>query len=300
MIQKVIITNHLNEIFELPLSTPEQSGFVVTSISGLNPPKATINFTESSVLDGGYYNSARVSKRNIRFSLKFLKNLSIEECRHRSYRIFPIKKKVTMTFVTDERLLTTEGYVEANEAVIFSKTTSTSISVLCPSPYFESLIEYENEFGTISPSFEFPFSNESTSLPLIEFGTYSYDHELTVEYPGEIEVGGIFEINCTGAVEDITIGDEKGNMMTIDTSRIYDNTGTALGSGDTIVINTIAGKKNIYLRRSGVEIPIFYCIDRHFDWIELYPGDNTIHYNAASGIDNMLIKLTYPIYYQGI
>lgn len=300
MIEKITITNHLGETYDLPLRTPDESGFVVASVTGLNPPKANVNFTDSSTLDGGYYNSARVGRRNIVFSLKFLPHLSIETCRHNSFRIFPIKKKIKMVFTTDERVVYTEGYVESNESSVFSKTTGTQISVLCPNSFFSELNTVDAMFGNVQAVFEFPFSNESTSDPLLEFSQYSDSHEIHIENHGEIEVGAIFNIDIGGAVGDILIGDSEGHLMQIDVSRIADQTGTALGVGDTIIINTIPGEKNITLRRNGVDSPAFYCIDRYFQWLELYPGPNVLYYSAVSGADNLRLTISYPVYYQGL
>lgn len=52
MIQSIKVTNHLQESILIELMNPESSGFIVLSIDGLGPPKAIINFTEMSGLDG--------------------------------------------------------------------------------------------------------------------------------------------------------------------------------------------------------------------------------------------------------
>ena len=300
MLEKVTVTNHLGETYDLPLRTPDESGFIIGSITGLNPPNANVNFTDSATLDGGWYNSARVSRRNIVFTLIYLPHASIEECRHKSYRVFPIKEKVKLTFTTDERVLVTEGYVETNEATVFSQNAGTRISILCPKPFFESSAVAEMDFGTVTGVFEFPFSNEDLNIPLLELSSYSTEHEIHVDYEGEIDVGAIFTLDFYGPVGDISIGDLDGHLMLLDVSRIADNTGTAIGAGDRIIINTIPGEKKVELIRSGRTIPIFYCINRYFQWLEIHPGENTMYYQAVSGIDNLRLTLTYPIYYQGM
>lgn len=82
MIQAVTITNYLGDSIRLELSMPEKSGFIVQSITGLGPGKATINTTEVVTNDGGLFNSSRLSSRNIVLSLKFLEDkYTIEELR---------------------------------------------------------------------------------------------------------------------------------------------------------------------------------------------------------------------------
>ena len=72
MIKLFRITNHVGESIEFELTHPEKSGFIVESVDGLGPVKATINITEVITNDGGIYNSARSSVRNLVFRLKFL------------------------------------------------------------------------------------------------------------------------------------------------------------------------------------------------------------------------------------
>ena len=42
MIKSVTVVNHLGESLKLDLASPEKSGFIVKSIEGLGPVKATL------------------------------------------------------------------------------------------------------------------------------------------------------------------------------------------------------------------------------------------------------------------
>lgn len=123
MIKSITVTNYLGESLKIELARPDLSGFVVQSITGLGPGKATINISEESTRDGGLYNSARLSKRNIVIGLKYYywSDKTIEELRHLSYKYFPIKKRVKLLIETDGRQAETEGYIEANDPDILSK-----------------------------------------------------------------------------------------------------------------------------------------------------------------------------------
>lgn len=46
MIRAITVTNYLGDSIKLDLARPEQSGFVVTSVTGLGSGKANINMTE--------------------------------------------------------------------------------------------------------------------------------------------------------------------------------------------------------------------------------------------------------------
>lgn len=163
MLKSLTVKNYLNESLTLELDRPESSGFIIESITGIGAEKADINITEIATRDGGLFNSARKGARNIVINLKFqeIKDFpSIEEVRHRSYKYFPIKRKVNLTFLTDTREVEIEGYVESNEPDIFSKDEGCQISILCPFPWFSaSRPQYSFSSGH-QAMFEFPFKNE--------------------------------------------------------------------------------------------------------------------------------------------
>ena len=73
MIKSVTVVNHLGESLKLDLASPEKSGFIVKSIEGLGPVKATVNTTKMSTTDGALYFDERVQK----FLKKFSGNIII-------------------------------------------------------------------------------------------------------------------------------------------------------------------------------------------------------------------------------
>ena len=72
MIRSVIVTNYLDDSLEINLARPEETGFLITNISGLGPCKATINMTDVATNDGSIYNSAKLNYRNIVMSITFI------------------------------------------------------------------------------------------------------------------------------------------------------------------------------------------------------------------------------------
>ena len=172
MIKSVTVTNYLGDSVKLELMRPEKSGFIVESINGLGPSNASINTTEVSTNDGALFNSARLSKRNIVFKLLFMNTdtETIEDIRQKTYKYFPMKKGVTLLIETDNRLVSTTGYVETNEPNIFDSKEGSTISIVCPDPFFYSAGKNgtnETVFYGIQAVFEFPFENNSLDEPLL-------------------------------------------------------------------------------------------------------------------------------------
>lgn len=301
MIKSVTVTNYLNQSITLELTRPELSGFIITSIDGLGPVNATINTTDMATTDGALFNSARVSTRNIVLSVRYLGTF-IEDVRQLSYKYFPVKKKVNLVIETDNRSLEIEGYVESNEPDIFSKEESAAISIVCAFPFFNSANYVQTTmFSGIEAEFEFPFSNESLTDPLLNMGEILNLQYNTVNYLGDVEVGMTITIHAVGPASNLSIYNTDTNeVMTIDTSKLKALTGNEIIASDDIIICTEKGKKSVTLIREGKSINILNCIDKNSSWFQLYKGDNVFAYSAESGTTNLQFKIENKVLYEGV
>lgn len=305
MIKSITVTNYLGDSIKLDLARPELSGFAVTSVTGLGPGKATINTTEMSTADGGAFNSSRLPSRNIVISLKYLWKNSIEDARQRSYKYFPIKKKVTLLIETDNRKAEIEGYVESNDPAIFSKSEGSDISIVCPNPFFYSAGSdgvQTTIFNNLIPLFEFPFSNESLTEAEIEMG--SVDTRIsgqTIPYKGDAEIGVTITIHAIGDASNVSIHNTRtGEVMRIDTNKLAAFIGSGIIAGDDIVICTVKGNKSVSLIRDGETINILNCLDKNPNWFQLTKGDNIFVFTADNGANNLQIVFTNRTIYEGV
>lgn len=330
MINTITITNHLNESITINMRNPEESsGFFVRYVDGLGPPKANVEMTEMALMDGAYYNSARATSRNIVMALGFYEYYdrasvdppeppgfsgvtgltetttfhSIEEIRQKTYKYFPLKKRIKVSIETDNRTCEVYGYVESNDPDIFSKGEGTIISIRCPNSYFVSPEIDITEFATIDPNFEFPFSNESTTLKLLEFSIISGYTTQNIYNSGDTEVGMIMRLHAIGDVENpeiFKLEPEPVESIKINSATLVALTGTGIHLGDDIIISTVKGNKYVYLLRDGDYHNILNCIDMHPDWIQLSRGDNIFTYTADSGLLNLQFTIESQVTYEGI
>lgn len=304
MIKSLTIENHLGESINIELENPEKSGFFISKIEGLGPPKAIINTSDMATNDGSLFNSSRVGQRNIVLTLGFLSKPTIEYVRQLTYKYFPIKKQIRFQIETDNRICETYGNVESNEPIFFSSMTGTVISIICPDPYFYSTGEdgvTVSTFYAQDPLFEFEFSNESLTENLIEFGNIISVPEQTIYYEGDADTGIRMYLHALGAVENITIHNtQTRKSMRIDTDKLASLTGFGFGSGDTIIISTIKGAKSIYLLREGNYINILNCLDRNSEWFQLSKGDNVFAYEVESGFTNLEFRIENQTLYEGV
>lgn len=304
MIHSITVTNYLGDSITLELARPEQSGFIVKSVEGLGPAKGNVNTVEVSTNDGGVFNSARLSIRNPVLDLVFLETNTetIEDIRHKSYKYFPVKKKVKLLIETDNRVSEMEGYVEHNEPAIFSNQEGCQISIICPYPYFYSAGESNiTIFSGIEPLFEFPFENESLVTDLLEMGEVQNSAEQVITYNGDAEIGVTIIIYAIGDASNVTIYNAgTREVMRIDTDKLAALTGDGIVAGDEITIKTTKGDKSITLLRGGVTTNILNCLDKNADWFQLVKGDNVFVYTAETGNSNLQFRIENRVIYEGV
>lgn len=301
MIKSVTVTNDHGESLTMGVGDPDKSGLLISNLEGISPGQADISTTELAATDGSVYNSARLVSRNITFNIIFNDLPSIEENRHLSYKFFPLKKEIILTFNTDERQLRIEGYVESNEASIFEEQESASISIICPNPYFYSLSTQTTVFSGIEPMFEFPFCNDSLTEKLLVFSEIRTKYENVIFYEGDAETGFVMNIHFIGPASGISIFNvENREIMRIDTDKIAAIVGSSIQAGDDLTISTVRGKKSLTFVRSGKSYNVLNCLDRNSDWLQLYIGSNVIAFTATEGNNNLQFTIYNDSLFEGV
>lgn len=227
----------------------------------------------------------------------------IEESRHRSYKYFSAKKKVTLEFESDERRVAIDGYVESNEPIIFSKDEYTQVSILCLEPYFRSIEPVEVVFTTVDPldGFEFPFENNSLTEDLIIMGEVKDDKVYNIFYPGDADVGMVITIQAKEPARGIEIyNTQTRERMWLDDDKIFQASGGYIGIDDIIKISTVKGNKYATLQRGVKVYNILNAMGKDSSWIQLTQGDNVLGYNAENGLEFLGFKLEFYVLYEGV
>lgn len=301
MIKSVTITNEQHESIKLELFNPWSSGFVVTNIEGLGPVTATINMKELATRDGAIFNSARVGQRNIVLSLLFLEDPTIEDTRLKSYRFFPVKKEVTILIETDNRMCETTGRIESNEPTIFSDAEGCQVSILCPNPYFFLASRRHFEWLGWKPLFEFPFSNESLTDPLLEIGAIFETNDILIDYDGDCDIGLTFKIHSYGYLLGFAIHSARTHeSIRLDDEKIKALTGSYIQPGDDIEIVTTVGKKNATLYRVGKAYNIMNALVRPLKWLQVTKGQNVFTFTAEEDLTKTQVICESDTLYGGV
>lgn len=301
MIYSVTVKTYIGDSLELELANPWKTGIAIQEIKGLGPAKADINVTDFSTSDGSMFNSARLQKRNIVFTFRILGNPSIENSRLMVYKYFPIKKKITLTFKTDNRLVETEGYVESCTPNIFNKEQTISVSIICPDPYFYSILKNITYFHGEEPSFEFAFDNDNLTEPVIETGIIKQSSYRNIFYEGDDEIGMKLTIHALGPIKNLVIYKiDTNERMFINDEKLEAITGSGLINGDSLVIDTSNGHKSVTLIRDGISINVLNILDKNPSWFKLRKGDNIFAYSVDEGNNYLHFSVENKVIYEGI
>lgn len=303
MIKSVIATNYLGESLKMGIGDPDESGLLISSIEGIGPGMSEINVTELAATDGAVYNSSRIASRNIVINLIFKGNPTIEDSRHLTYDMFHLKKYVNLIVITDTNMLQIDGYVESNEPSIFDKQEGTSISIICPNPFFYTLSDAHVYFGGIQPMFEFPFCNDSLTEDLLIFSEIRERYENVVYYEGDVETGVIINIHFLGEVSDDRISIFNivtGDTMVIDMPKLKAIVGSSIQASDDLIISTITSKKSLTFWRGGKSYNVLNALTRDSDWLKLDVGRNILAFVADNSYKNLWFDIEYYPLYEGV
>ena len=221
------------DLLELPLDG--SSGYVIKDIDGLGPVKADIVTTEYASMDGGVYQASKVGMRNIVLQLGFDPSYESEdpfgELRRNLYTCLTPKTQVTMLFLSNNfETVKITGYVESFEPSMFSAEPEVQVSIVCPDPYFNSLVPITvvhtgsgvlviTNPGTVETGLVF------TIWPIYAPVNFSSGFTLTRTSPGADDsmtyIGPDFIANLHVAVQVVTVKGSKSVKWSTDSPDMY-------------------------------------------------------------------------------
>lgn len=280
---KIVVENNRGDM----LSLHDNSSYIVTSISGLNPANAIINTSATATFDGSTFKGSRVGERNIVLEIVLANN--IENSRLNLYKYFRTKSKVTLYLTTQNRDVYTIGYVESFEVNQFVNPQRAQISLVCPWPYFIDVNQNIDKFSITSSLFEFPFSIAAEGIP---FSNTIINSEKAIVNNGDVESGVIINLYATGTVLNPKIYNEDTNEYFI--------LDVEMNVGDVITINTNKGQKRVTHVIDGVDNNIINRLRSGSSWFILVPGDNLFLYTADEFPANLHCEFIHSNQYGGV
>lgn len=265
--------------------TQRESAYTV-KYSGLEPVAASIATSKRAI--GVRRNSTHAGARNIVLYVNIYGD--VEANRIRLYQFLAPQSIVKLHYSNGARNICVVGCVEAHEVDQFSVPSYAQISIMCESPYLPGAEAIVQEITSTIDKFEFPFAIDAEGVEFSATGAHGYANAYN---SGDVPTGAIFRIFAHADVVNPVVYNALSNE--------YFRVNVTLAHGDTLMINTSIGAKNVTITKMSGETAsaLFYKADGS-TWLQLAVGDNYISYAADSGADSMAVSIEYNNLFIGV
>lgn len=271
------------------LTLRQKKPLYLKSIDGTGAVKHIISTFKAPNQDGGVFVSGSLDMRNITIEGRILADTISEayELRKTLLNVFNPKQKGRLVFKNLSIPCTVE------EAPVFKadrqKTPAFFISLLCTSPYFETVNEIAKLLAGWHPSFGFEL--EIPDEEGIEMGFREESLIIPVENVGSVRCGGTFEFIAQGIVE---------NPMIIDVvTGKYIKLNRVMQAGEIITVSTHFGNKKV-MSSLGGGTNAFASLDENSHFLQLEVGTNLLRYDAGRNLNNLEVNVYFRPQYLGV
>ena len=279
---------YINEVDE-SITLRQRKPYFLQSIDGTGAVKHIISTFKAPNQDGGVFISGSLDMRNIIIEGRIIGS-SIDEA-------YSLRKTLLNVFNPKHkgRLLFKDSSIPCivEEAPVFKadshRTPAFFISLLCTSPYFETIDEIKRLLAGWHPNFEFELE-----IPIDEGIEMGYREEsliIPVENVGSVPCGATFEFIAQGIVEDPFLIDVVTGKF-IKLNRI-------MQPGEIVVVSThFANKKVLSSLDGGTNA--FSSLDEDSTFLQLDVGTNLLRYDAKTNLNNLEVNVFFRPQYLGV
>lgn len=263
--------------------------FFITRLDGVGYVRQTINTFHAPEQDGEFYISSTVDMRNITLEGNIIAP-SLEDTfafRKQMLNIFTPKQRGTLVYRSRKISCIVEeaGFSASN----VSRAPAFFISLLCPSPFFETIDEIRAELASWQENFLFPLE---IVPPGIELGIRQPSQIITIENIGDVASGCEVVFKALGTVT-------NPELRNMDTGE-YIKINATMQNGDEYHIFTHFAGKRVTKVVGNTETNAFSLLDVGSSFIQLTAGRNTLRYDADENMDLLEVSIYYRPQFLGV
>ena len=263
--------------------------FFLSKLDGVGTVRQSISTFHAPEQDGAFYISSTLDMRNITIEGTILADNIDQsfEYRKQLLKIFTPKLRGTLVYRNRQISCIVE---EAGFAVgTVSRAPGFFISLLCPSPLFETLDEIRDELASWQENFSFPLE---ITPPGIEFGIRQPSQIITIDNIGDVSSGCTVVFKALGAVSNPSLTDiGSGAFIKIN---------EAMQNGEEIHVFTHFAGKRVTRIIGTSETNAFPLLDVGSTFLQIAAGRNTLRYDADSNMDLLEVTVLYRPQFLGI
>ena len=263
--------------------------FFLTRVDGAGKVRQTVNTFKAPDQDGAFFISSAMDMRNITLEGSVITPTITEtyDQRRRFLRVFTPKLQGTLVYRNRQIACVVEeaGFTASSR----ERAPNFFISLLCPSPFFESLEEMREELAMWSPLLLFPLEIPDIGL---EFGIRQPSQIITVDNIGDVACGCHIVFRALGSVT-------NPELMSLDTGDVL-RLNTVMESGEELHVYTHFAGKRVTRVFGQAESNAFSLLDTSSVFLQLEPRRNLLRYNAAENMDLLEVTILYRPKFLGV
>lgn len=281
---KIVYLNEKGDSLEIKYSFP----FFFQLVNGIDGLKNNITYSASYSQDGSSVVSARLEHRSIDITgvLRGATEGEINKSREKLLSVFNPKLNGQLIYETEDRKVMINCLVE--EAPKFSKRNvwkqeNFIVSLTCPEPFLEDIVETNAEISTWIGGWKFKFK-----LPF------------SLKKKGEPRQNVVNNGHVETPVEIIFYGPATNPKVTNKSTGEFIKIQKELLRGDILYIKTGFGNKKVEIEHNGLRENAFHYIDLDSTFFQLQVGDNLIEYSTDNEEDPQQVLIKYKNRFLGI
>lgn len=280
---KLIYENSYGNKIEFTYKFP----YFLEHYEGIHEKSSELFGVSSAFSIGELYVGRSVNKRNIMIYGYFKDNFV--ERRQFLYNQFPDDDQGILYFYEDNFSAKIKCRVEKLTITESGSIRYFTISLIAHNPYFEDIAESNINLASWEGGIEFPLEIPDNGL---EFETKNNIMIAEINNPTKVESGLTITFEFNGSVSKPSIKNiVTQELLTIDYDFII---------GDKVLITTGINDKNIILTRNGSEININNYLLFGTKFLQLKPGQNNFKILAEEGMENIIARIRYSLFYEAI
>lgn len=262
--------------------------YIVTAVSGLNPPSASIFTAKSPNRKGVKYNGSTLDERNIVITIKILGD--VEANRNALYSWVDTEQYAKIYYQNQVKNVYCEGHVEDCTVDMFTDNEIMNVAIICEDPYWKDLLEISTDISSLLKHFTIPFAIDAEGMP---FSTIR-ESNVTSIFNGGAETGAKFYIHTTDTVKNLLI------YNATDTTKKLLLRYT-IPANWTIVVDTEGSPKTCRAYKpDGTEQNMLPFVGANPTWFTLKKGYNRFGFSADDGDANVTISVRFTNKYLGV
>ncbi|MGF7146289.1 hypothetical protein HNQ56_004756 [Anaerotaenia torta] len=271
------------------LTLRHRKPYFLEKLDGTGSIRNTVTTFKAPEQDGAFYVSSTLDMRNITIEGTILAATAEEayELRQNFLRFFSPKKSGLLTLKEKQIPCVLEDVTL--RVSLRERIPKFFLSLLCPSPFFETLNEVREELANWNALLEFPLEIPEEG---IEFGLRQPSQIITVKNVGDVPCGCEIIFKATGPVTN----PELLHMDTGEFIRIL----TSMSQGDEFRIYTHFAGKRVISKINNVESNAFYLLDTDSNFFQLTPGKNNLRYDAEVNLELLDVYIYYRPQFLGV